>query len=622
MPAIAARFPVKAERFVPGIHSVQGINSRIEDIKLRGASLIAQVGDAVVDATLRRKIVGASELELQILDPSPNRRFLRSKLLEEAHEVVLDGLRWRLVKVACEGQNDPITLTYEPLIVYLLKQLKGPHKAFRDKMTRAEFAKARAFEARPRPARFIAPELHVVQDIASSDAGKAAKKEAEQSRGKGIGQVDLEVNTRPATKDQAEIIERMLRVAESLSAPGRVMQALVAAVIVESAAGRLSDNLLQIIGSTASAGGINPTSPEQSARGFLRGYYDGSTGALAYHRQHPDAAFYEIAQAVQASGAGDASDGKDNYGQFGQEAAEWVEAYGGGAEIGTVDFKRYAFKQPKEESNWACMVRLATEVKWRCFESAAWIYFLDEPTLLRSHRRMRISDVAPGIIDTSFDYDVGKEVTEFTVEAQANTWAAPPGSVAQVGRHGPADGLYLVEEIESKPSGAKGLVQVTLRKSTDPLPEPAPAASRGTVGFSGGPSGAPAKVQTIIETIDAFDAAKTAYLWGGGHGDFASPNERVDCSGFVSAVVHAAGYLSRPVTSGEFVSALTRGEGDWVTIYGDSEHVLMKVKYPDGNWRWAGTSNTNPGGGPGWISDSTGESGARSHPIASHPPGL
>jgi hypothetical protein len=613
--AVAQARPLQAERFVPGIHSVQGINSRVEDIRLRGQRLIAFVGDAIAEVTLTRKIVGASELTITILDP--NRRLLQSKLLEEAHELRLDGLHWKLVKVSSEGRNEPLTLTYEPLIVYLLKQLKGPHKAFRDKMTRAEFAQARAYEARPRP-RFIAPELHVVQDIADAAAGQRAKKRSEESRGKGVGTHDpnLKVNTRPATKAQAEIIDRMLRVAESEGAGTKVMEALVLAVIDESVVGTLSDNLLQIEPGSVSGFKGDPTNPEQSAKGFLRGYEPSAPGALGVYKAHPDYSPAQIATTVQRNAAG-----AGPYERFTEEGRAWVAAYGGGVEVGTTDFRRYAFQQSKTESNWHCMVRLASEVRWRCFESAAWVYFLDEPTLLRSHRRMRVSDAAPGIIDTSFDYDVGKEVTEVTVECLAKTWAAPPGTVAAVSRHGPANGLYLVEQIESKPSSRKEVVNITLRKKTEPLPEPSPRPTTSSVNF--GDSGSvPPKVATIIETIDAFDAAKTSYLWGGGHGDFASPSQRVDCSGFVSAVVHAAGYLSRPITSAEFANSFPRGEGEWVTIYGDAEHVLMKVKYADGNWRWAGTSSTNPGGGPGWIPDSVGESGARSHSNASHPPGL
>lgn len=477
--AVAQRQPVKEERFVPGIHSVQGINSRIEDIKLRGAKFLAVIGDTVVEATLVRKITGASELTLSVLDP--NGKLLRSKLLEEAHELTLDGLHWKLVKVGSEGQNEPLTLTYEPLIVYLLKKLKGPNKAFRDKMTRAEFAKARAFEARPRP-RFIAPELQVVQEIASAAQGKEAKKKAQESRGKGIGVHDpnLKINTRPATKAQAEIIDRMLRTAESVGAATKVMEALVLAVIDESVVGTLSDNLLQIEPESVSGFSGDPTNPEQSAMGFLRGYEPAAPNALGVYKANPEYSPAQIATTVQRNAAG-----AGPYERFTEEARAWVAAYGGGGEVATRDTTRYAFQQSKTESNWHCMVRLASEVRWRCFESAAWIYFLDEPTLLRSSRRMRVSDSAPGIIDTSFDYDVGKEVTEVTVECLAKTWAAPPGSVAAVSRHGPADGLYLVEQIESKPSSRKEVVNVTLRKPTEALPEPAAKALKSSTSFGG-----------------------------------------------------------------------------------------------------------------------------------------
>lgn len=617
MPKVAARQPAGKERHVPGIHRVQGINSHVDDIRLHGQKFTAMIGDAIVEATLTRRVVGASELVLTVLDPEPARRLLRSPLLEEAHELTLDGLRWRLVKVANEGQDEPLTLTYEPLIVYLLKRIMGPHKSFRDKMTRAEFAKGRAFEARPRP-RFVAPELHVVQDIASADAGRAAKKKAEESRGKGIGQnPDLKIADKPATKAQVQILDRMLRVGESEGAATKVMEALVLAVIDESFVGLLSDNLLQIEPESVSGFGGDPTNPEQSARGFLRGYESSGPGALGVYRANPDYSPAQIATTVQRN-----RDGAAPYERFTEEGRAWVNAYGGGSDVGTFSTQRYAFQQSKTESNWKVMVRLATEVRWRCFESAAWIYFLDEPTLLRSPRRMQVSDSAPGIIDTTFDYDLGKEVTQVTVEALAKTWAAPPGSVASVHRHGPADGLYIVEEIESKPSGRKGVAQITLKKPTEPLPEPRPKTTRGSTSFGSSAQGAPPKVGAIIDFIDQVDAAAPPYLWGGGHGSFASPSTKQDCSGFVSAAVHAGGYLSAPITSGEFANVFPSGEGEWVTIYGDAKHVLMKVKYPDGNWRWAETSSSNPSGGAGWVDDATGEAGAREHGNPCHPKGL
>ena len=617
MPAkIGVAQPVREERFVPGIHSVQGINSRIEDIRFRGKKFVAILGDAIVDATLVRKIVGASELTLTVLDP--NGKLLRSKLVEESHELRLDGLHWKLVKVSSEGRNEPLVLTYEPLIVYLLKKLKGPHKAFRDKMTRAEFAQGRAYEAKPRP-RFIAPELHVVQDIADADSGKRAKKQAEESRGKGIGVHDpkLEVNGRPATKAQAGIIDAMLRTAESEGGGTKVMEALVLAVIDESIVGTLTDNLLEIEPQSVSGFSGDPTNPEQAALGFLHGYEPSAPGALAVYKAHPDYSPAVIATTVQRN-----RDGAGPYERFNEEGRSWVAAYGGGIEVGTRDSKRYAFQQSKTESNWHCMTRLAGEVHWRCFESAAWIYFLDEPTLLRAARRMRVSDVAPGVIDTSFDYDIGKEVTEVTVECIAKTWAAPPGTVAAVSRHGPANGLYLVEQIESKPSSRKEVVNVTLRRPTKPLDEPSPQTKSGSVSFGASNSEWPPKVQAIVDYIDAATEEGGDYVWGGGHGSFGSASAGKDCSGFVSAAVHAAGYLSVPLTSGAFASAFPGGEGEWVTIYGNAKHVFMAVKYPDGSWRYAGTGGDTGSGG--WVEDSNGTSGApsRGDKTASHPPGL
>lgn len=614
--AVAQARPLKPERFVPGIHSVQGINSNIEDIRLKGHPLVTFIGDVVVEATLNRKIVGASELTLTVLDP--RRKLLRSKLLEEAHELRLDGLHWKLVKVSAEGRNEPLTLTYEPLIVYLLKQLFGPHKSFRDKMTRAEFAQARAYEARPRP-KFIAPELHVVQDIASASSGQKAKKQAEESRGKGIGTHDpnLQVNGRPATKAQADIIDRMLRTGESKGAATKVMEALVLAVIDESVVGTLTDNLLEIEPESVSGFSGDPTNPEQAALGFLTGYEPSAPGALGVYKAHPDYSPAQIATTVQRN-----RDGAGPYERFTEEGRAWVAAYGGGGEVGTTDFARYAFQQSKKESNWHLMTRLAGEVHWRCFESAAWLYFLDEPTLLRSPHRMLVSDVAPGIIDTSFDYDVGKEVTEVTVECLAKTWAAPPGTVAAVSRHGPANGLYLVEQIESKPSSRKEVVNVTLRKETKPLPEPSPKSKSGSVSFGGDGGAWPPQVQAIVSYIDAASAAQTDYQWGGGHSSFSDPGDDKDCSGFVSAAVHAAGFLSAPQTSGNFASIFPDGEGEWVTIYGNAKHVFMAVKYPDGHWRFAGTGGSPAGGG--WVDDGNGTSGpsARGDKTASHPPGL
>jgi hypothetical protein len=93
------------------------------------------------------------------------------------------------------------------------------------------------------------------------------------------------------------------------------------------------------------------------------------------------------------------------------------------------------------------------------------------------------------------------------------------------------------------------------------------------------------------------------YVWGGGHGDWQiAPG--YDCSGFVSAVLHAGGYLTEPATTQTLPSqpGILPGPGQYVTILdrtdaatASEDHVIIDL---DGQWWESGGSNAN-GGGPG-----------------------
>lgn len=624
MPGLKHRAAIGQARPAPGSpspHGVQGIASNLDDLLLRGEKWKSQVGDGLAEGTLVRKIVGASELNITLHDF--NRDLLRSQLMQEEHEVSLDSLPFRFVKASSEGLRAPLALTYEPRLVTELRKIKGPHKAFRDKQTRAEFSKRRVREAE-HFIRFVCPELHVKQPIESGRQAREAEERADEDRRKGIGDdpgpVHLTVKGDSASKPQTRLGDTALRIAEEASAPDRVMIALMAALIVESELGALSSDVLQSESFIAAG-----DDPEKQIYGFLTGKNWTATegGAIGYFKRNPDAKAYEIAQAVQASGAGASSNGKANYGPVIAEATKWVEAFGGSS-ISSVEYVRYAFKQGKKESNWRVINRLAGEVRWRCFESAGVVYFITDRDLLDARVRFSLSDSTPGVIDTAFDLDLGKEADEMTISAYARAWAAPPGSVTSVTRHGPADGLWLVERIESPLAHRNSLCTIILKRPTEPKAEPTPSTRTVTIGGSGGTGNVPPAISTMIATIDAFDRAGTEYLWGGGHGSFASTSDRVDCSGFVSAVLHAAGYLDVPLTSGALASQFQSGEGEWLTIYADGQHVFGKIKYPDGNWRFFGTSHANPGGGPGWVPDSDGTSGSPSESgkAARHPKGL
>ncbi len=73
------------------------------------------------------------------------------------------------------------------------------------------------------------------------------------------------------------------------------------------------------------------------------------------------------------------------------------------------------------------------------------------------------------------------------------------------------------------------------------------------------------------------------YIWGGGHSNW-TPQPGYDCSGFVSAVLHAGGYLSSPQDTATLPSAagIQPGPGQYVTIYdrdesGQEGHVIIDL---------------------------------------------
>ncbi len=92
------------------------------------------------------------------------------------------------------------------------------------------------------------------------------------------------------------------------------------------------------------------------------------------------------------------------------------------------------------------------------------------------------------------------------------------------------------------------------------------------------PAGAPLAVRQIIAAGNAI--ATLPYIWGGGHASFQA--DGYDCSGSVSYVLAAAGLLSAPMVSGDFMDWGDAGPGQWVTIYANTTHVWMQVA----GWRF------------------------------------
>ncbi|HEX4719831.1 MAG TPA: peptidoglycan-binding protein [Thermoleophilaceae bacterium] len=103
-------------------------------------------------------------------------------------------------------------------------------------------------------------------------------------------------------------------------------------------------------------------------------------------------------------------------------------------------------------------------------------------------------------------------------------------------------------------------------------------------------------VAEMLAAANAIDAHHYSYSWGGGHNSsFSGP---YDCSGAVSAVLHAAGLVSAPMVSGDYMRWGAPGPGT-VTIYANAGHVYMSI-----NGKFFGTSYANAGGGAGWYKGS------------------
>ena len=92
------------------------------------------------------------------------------------------------------------------------------------------------------------------------------------------------------------------------------------------------------------------------------------------------------------------------------------------------------------------------------------------------------------------------------------------------------------------------------------------------------------------------------YVWGGGHGGF-GPTSGYDCSGFVSAVLHAGGYLTAPADTTALPSqpGILAGPGQSVTIFDRAQsaqngHVIIEI---NGQFYESGGAAGAWGGGGG-----------------------
>jgi cell wall-associated NlpC family hydrolase len=150
------------------------------------------------------------------------------------------------------------------------------------------------------------------------------------------------------------------------------------------------------------------------------------------------------------------------------------------------------------------------------------------------------------------------------------------------------------------------------------------ASPLGATGAAADIGNAPAQVQAMTNMANSL--VGKPYVIGGGHGGW-GPSSGYDCSGFVSAVLHAGGYLSQPVdtTALPNQAGMESGPGQYVTVYdralpGQSGHVIIEI---NGQFYESGGSHGAWGGGGGVEKIGTPSAAyLASFPTVLHPSGL
>ncbi len=153
---------------------------------------------------------------------------------------------------------------------------------------------------------------------------------------------------------------------------------------------------------------------------------------------------------------------------------------------------------------------------------------------------------------------------------------------------------------------------------------PLASSASGVVGTSGGTAVGDPRVTAMVNEADSL--VGKPYVYGGGHSGWA-PQSGYDCSGFVSAVLHAGGYLTSPVDTTALPSqaGMVSGPGQYVTVYdralpGQNGHVIIEI---NGQFYESGGMHGAWGGGGGVQKIGTpSASYLATFPTVLHPEGL
>jgi hypothetical protein len=113
-----------------------------------------------------------------------------------------------------------------------------------------------------------------------------------------------------------------------------------------------------------------------------------------------------------------------------------------------ISIGRGTSSDPTEDS-WTCLVRIATTIGWRVWESANTVYFGPDPYWLTHFGTQGVlQEFTDQVQNMDWDYDVGLPFGNLTVTAMTNLWVYNPGTPVTVAQMGVATGIWLVNDMQ------------------------------------------------------------------------------------------------------------------------------------------------------------------------------
>lgn len=631
--------------------TLNDLNLQWADPRIRGLDIIGATESIVLERTMD----GASTITIKVRDPfdhifsqaakrytpaaltpaqrraQKNQKY-RAKEVDEGWEpmlapnlqgqpcqINLQGAKFRLVKVACSYADDSATLTFEDLIVYLMKRVTGERRASRRKVTRAQFVLSQLREVKTIRPPFICPELMVKQPVDKGDPSPSAKKTAARTTGGGSsGGGGFSPNAQlygmdgngaryPITGDRKRNAEIVLSAADKITSDQRARIALVETCNIENTWSNSSvhndadsEGIMQV---RVGIHGSNATNIPWCVDRFLNGPSwtgaQGGKGAIALAKAFPSWSEGKIAQTIQGSAY------PTRYDKSKPAAVALLQAWGGagGTSEGAassyeVEYATaYQFARDKDENAYTSAKRLGDEVNWKFFPVGEAVYFMSEEQLF--NRRIRYT-FKPGdntILDLTYDTDWGKPVSECVVTVALDRWGAPPGAVVELQGWEVPDGRWLITSVRR--DWFKPIAEVTLKQPGKAALEPAEQKQTKTVG--GTQSGGITDPNAGDKVHAAYAAAEEATRrnW-----NYSQPLRNrqdsgyADCSSGVSWVLNRAGIpIPGPMTpnapvSGAYTNWGAAGPGEHMTIMCNAGHIWIK-------WTGMGAWRFDTGGGSG-----------------------